>query len=208
MNYKRALIGIVIMAITGIAFAAGRSQELSSAVKNVETAKNTEAKERNDKTGKKILIAYFSHTGNTKAFAEEIQKEIGGDLFAIEPQDAYPTDYDGVVRQAKVEVDSGYTPKLKNNAVNTDAYDVIFIGTPVWWYTFAPPVGTFLTEHDLSGKTIVPYSTHKGSGLSGIGGKIKELQPKCNVLEGFAVWHDRAGQERLNIAGWLRGLKL
>jgi len=80
---------------------------------------------------KKILIAYFSYEGNTKGFAESIQKQIGGDLFAIEPQDAYPKDRDKVIEQAKGEVESKYKPKLVNNVADIRSYDVIFIGTPI-----------------------------------------------------------------------------
>ena len=107
----------------------------------------------NSLKGKKVLTIYFSHTKHTKQFAEIIHQNVGGDLFEIEPKVPYPTDNDTVIAQAKQEVNSGYTPELKQD-IDTSSYDVIFIGTPVWWYTFAPPVRTFLTQHDLSGKIV------------------------------------------------------
>lgn len=159
-------------------------------------------------TDKKILIAYFSYTGNTKAFAESIQKQVGGDFFAIVPQDAYPQNYDKVVQQAKGEVASKFRPKLTNRIADIRSYDVIFIGTPIWWYTVAPPVRTFLTEYDLADKTIVPFSTHKGSGLSGIDKTMQELQPKAKILEGLAIWDNQANDKQTDIANWLQRLKL
>ena len=157
---------------------------------------------------KKILIACFSHTGNTKAFAEIIQKEAGGDLFAIEPQAAYPRDYDTVAQQAKGEVGSRFKPALANKIAEIRSYDVIFIGTPIWWYTVAPPVRTFLAEYDLADKKVVPFSTHKGSGLSGIDKAMQGLQPKAKVLEGFAIWDDKAKEMQADIANWLQRLKI
>ncbi|AIF50307.1 flavodoxin [Pelosinus sp. UFO1] len=211
MRFKKTIIGIALLAVAGFVFAGVQSLESSGleklAAEKPPTVKDADKKEQTAMgKDKKILIAYFSHTRNTKAFAEGIQKEIGGDLFEIEPQDAYPQDHEAVVQQAKGEVNSGYTPKLKNKALDISSYDVIFIGTPIWWYTVAPPVRTFLTEYDLSGKTIIPFSTHKGSGLSGIDKTIKELQPKAKVLEGFAIWDDRAKNMQPDIAKWLQRL--
>lgn len=157
---------------------------------------------------KKILIAYFSYEGNTKAFAESIQKKVDGDLFFIEPQDAYPKNRDTAIEQAKGEVESKYTPKLVNKLADIRSYDIIFIGTPIWWYTVAPPVRTFLTEYDLADKTIVPFSTHKGSGLSGIDKTMRELQPKAKVLEGFAIWDGQVNSKQADISNWLQRLKL
>jgi flavodoxin len=214
MRSKKIIIVIAFLAVAGLVFAGVQSWE-SSIVEKTAAQKTAAVKDANtDKQGqaamgknKKILIAYFSHTGNTNAFAEGIQKEVGGDLFEIKPQDAYPQDHDVLVQQAKEEVNSGYTPKLKNKVADISSYDVIFIGTPIWWYTVAPPVRTFLTEYDLSGKTIIPFSTHKGSGLSGIDKTIKELQPKANVLNGFAIWNDRAKDMQPDITKWIQGLK-
>lgn len=211
MRFKKTIIGIALLAVAGFVFAGVQSRESSvvdkAASQKLAAIKDADTDKKQTAMGKKILIAYFSHTGNTKALAEGIQKEVGGDLFEIEPQDAYPQDHDRVVQQAKGEVNSGYTPKLKNKALDISSYDVIFIGAPIWWYTVAPPVRTFLTEYDLSGKTIIPFSTHKGSGLSGIDKTMKELQPKAKVLEGIAIWDDHAKNMQPDIAKWLQGLK-
>ena len=211
MRFKKTIPGIVILAAITI-FAGLYASHLPTAPEKATaqspTTSQTTNKDSNNKSGKKILIAYFSHTGNTKAFAESIQKEVGGDLFAIEPQDAYPKDYDAVVQQAKGEIASEYKPRLANKIDDIRSYDIIFIGTPIWWYTVAPPVRTFLTESDLSGKTIIPFSTHKGSGLSGIGNTMQKLQPNAKVLEGLAIWDNQANDKQVQIANWLQRLEL
>lgn len=216
MNFRKTFFSLVMMlGVVLLLFGCGNQiNENENAAVRHDTANNNPQKTETASTmdsgisnlkGKKILIAYFSHTKHTQQFAEIIQQNIGGDLFEIATKNPYPTDYDAVVAQAKQEVNSRYTPELKQD-IDTSSYDVIFIGTPVWWYTFAPPVLTFLTQHDLSGKKIVPFTTHKGSGLSGIDNKMKELQPNADILTGFAVWDNTAPKESENIKKWLQSL--
>jgi flavodoxin len=114
---------------------------------------------------KKILVAYFSHSGNTREIANQIHKSADGDIFEIQSVNPYPHDYDAVVEQAKQELKSGHKPALKTKMENIKSYDLGFIGYPIWWGTFPAPVKTFLSEYDFSGKTIVPFCTHEGSGL-------------------------------------------
>lgn len=108
-----------------------------------------------------ILIAYYSHSGNTRSAAEKIQKITGGNLFEIIPSEPYPEGYNAVVAQAKKEKENDFYPELTNNG-NVKNYDIIFIGTPVWWYTMAGPVKTFIKNNDFEGKVIVPFCTHGG----------------------------------------------
>ena len=97
----------------------------------------------------KILVVYFSHSGNTRTVAEQITRSTGADLFEIQPQEAYPTDYHSVVDQAKKEINTNHRPALKNDVQDFDKYDIIFVGSPNWWSTIAPPVATFLERHDF-----------------------------------------------------------
>lgn len=110
----------------------------------------------------KTLILYYSYQGNTKRIAEMLQKEIGADIARIETIESYSGSYNQVVEQGKKEIESGYCPKLKPLAVNLADYDTIILGAPVWWYTFAPAMHTFLRDNDLSGKTIYPFATNGG----------------------------------------------
>ena len=102
-------------------------------------------------SGKKVLVAYFSHSGNTREMARQIAEATNGDLFEIVPQSAYPAQYDAVMAQAKREIGRGYRPALKGRLPDIGAYDVIFVGSPCWWGTVAPPVATFLAAYDWSG---------------------------------------------------------
>ena len=114
-------------------------------------------------TDKKILVAYFSWGGNTKLIAEKIHTQVGGDIFRIEPVAPYPDDYQETAYGiAKEQKDKNIHPPIKNTDVAP--YDVIFVGTPAWWYTMAPPVMTFLEQNKFEGKTIIPFITHGGGG--------------------------------------------
>ncbi|NIV37833.1 MAG: flavodoxin, partial [Anaerolineae bacterium] len=103
----------------------------------------------------RILIVYYSYSpsGNTRRIADLIRQEVGGTVHEIEPEAPYPRSYDATVDQAKGEIQSGYKPPLKSDLDSAKAYDTIFVGSPNWWSTIAPPVATFLSQHDLSGKT-------------------------------------------------------
>lgn len=154
----------------------------------------------------RILIAYFSHSGNTREIARQIQEVKGGDLHEILPARAYPTDYDAVVKQAKHELNAGFQPELKSKAPDLSAYDVIFVGSPNWWNTIAPPVMTFLSGSKLEGKTIVPFITHGGSHLGKSVTDVRKWSPGAKVLDGKAFWGRDAKDARLEVRAWLRQL--
>ena len=149
----------------------------------------------------KILIAYYSHTGNTKSVAEKIQSLIGGDLFEIKTTQTYPANYNDLINQAQIEKQNNVMPKLVES-IDISDYDKIFIGTPVWWYTFATPIRTFLAENDFSGKTIVPFCTHGGGGASSTYTDIQGLCPNAVVEEGFTSYQDSA--KLSDIEAWLK----
>ena len=147
-------------------------------------------------TENKILIAYYSYSGNTKSVAEKIQSLTGGDLFEIKTVKEYPKNYNDVVNVAKEEKAQNHKPKLVENFDISD-YNEIFIGTPVWWYTFASPIRTFLSEKDFSGKTIVPFCTHGGGGASSTYSDIQKLCPNAVVKDGFTSYENSAKIEEL-----------
>jgi hypothetical protein len=122
----------------------------------------------------------------------------------IIPVESYPEDYEAVVKQAKQELKSGYKPALRTRVENIESYDVIFVGSPNWWNTVAPPVMTFLSEHDLSGKATVPFITHAGSGLGRGVTDIARLCPDATVLEGLAVWGGEVKAAQPQVSEWLR----
>ena len=156
---------------------------------------------------KKILIAYFSWSGNTKYIAEKIHNKVGGDMFQIETETPYPTDYhETAYVVAKKQHEENIKPKLKNNG-DVSGYDVVFVGTPAWWYGMAPAVKTFLTENNFEGKTIIPFITHGGGGKYTIAEDMAKLAKGSNVLKPFVVSGrgDSNVQEEIN--DWLKELK-
>ena len=139
----------------------------------------------------KALIAYYSYRGNTKRIAELIAKETGADTLRIETVVPYEGSYNKVVNQGQDEVNAGYCPDIKPLSVDLSKYDTIILGTPVWWYTFAPAMHTFLKSQNWSGKTIYPFTTNGGW----IGHTFKDFKNICTGAEmksGLNVRFDEA----------------
>lgn len=151
-----------------------------------------------------IIIAYYTWSGNTKKIAELIKAEAGGTLFEIRPEAGYPSSYNETVEQAKKEIRSGFRPALRSGAEDIGAYDTVFVGSPNWWSTAAPPVASFLAEHDLSGKTVIPFCTHGGGGEAQALTCIKDMCPGSKVLEGFSVYNDGGPGAKGRVSEWLR----
>ena len=143
---------------------------------------------------KKVLVAYFSHSGNTRAVAERIAAATGADLFEIVPQKPYPAEYRAVVDQARREIAADYRPALKTDLPDAGRYDVIYIGSPCWWSTVAPPVATFLAAHDFTGKTLIRFMTHEGSRMGRSEADIRRLCPGATVRSGVPVRGSDAAQ--------------
>jgi flavodoxin len=154
--------------------------------------------------GRKSLIVYFSRTGNTREVAGQIHDLIGGDGLELETVVPYPADYEAVKAQARREQAAGYRPALTTRVANIRSYDLVYVGTPIWWGTLPPPVRTFLSEYDLSGRTIVPFVTHAGSGFGSVAGDITALCPRAALVKGVAVWGKDAKSARGMAAEWLR----
>ena len=155
-----------------------------------------------------ILVAYYSRSGNTRQIANLIQQEVGGTLHEIQPENPYPSSYDSVVDQAKIEIRTEYRPPLQSTLAHIESYDTVFVGSPNWWNTIAPPVATFLSEYDLTGKTVVPFCTHGGGGLGRIGQAIAELCPQSTVLSSFEIYGSGWGDAQARVSAWLRELGL
>ena len=132
----------------------------------------------------KILIACYSWSGNTRFAAEQIQKLTGGTLFEIRPEKAYPADYRACVDQARRECREGFRPALATKVEDFAKYEIVFVGTPNWWSTMAPPVRTFLSSYDFSGKTVIPFVTHGGGGMASCERDMRSVCPKAAFLPG------------------------
>ncbi len=123
----------------------------------------------------KKLIVYFTYTNNTKKIAEKIKERLKCDILEIKPKVPYNEDYDVVVRLEQNNETAKKTPEIESVNINLNNYDEIILGTPVWWYTIAPVIRTFLKQYDLSGKKIIPFATNGGW----IGRTFKEIKELC-----------------------------
>lgn len=156
---------------------------------------------------KKPLIAYFSHSGHTKAIAGDIQALTGGQLLEIVPEKAYPDEYQTLVDQAKAEQNANARPAVKTRIENPDQYNVIFLGYPNWWSSMPMPVYTFIEQNHLNGKTIIPFCTHGGGGLGHSIENLKKLCPDSRILKAFSISGNRAGEAKSAVKSWLESLK-
>jgi flavodoxin len=176
---------------------------------------------------KKILIVYFTMPesggvdavsgasrqvvnrqvkGSTVIIAEMIQKQTGGDLFVIETVQTYPGEHRPLLEMAQNEQKQNIHPPLKTHISNFSQYDTIFIGYPIWWYTLPMPIHSFFDEYDFAGKTIIPFSTHGGSRLSGTEQVIRGLEPRAVLREGLAVSRNGILNAEGEVTAWLRKL--
>ena len=152
-------------------------------------------------SGERTLIVYLSRTNNTKAIAEVIHQEVGGDLVALELENPYPEDYRTIVKQVARENETGFLPALKTKA-DMDKYHTIFVGFPTWGMQLPPPIKSFLHENDLSGKTVIPFNTHGGYGVGSSFKGVKKRCPNSAVLQGFSI---KGGSERDGIYLAIKG---
>lgn len=152
--------------------------------------------------GRKVLVAYFSRTNTTERIANLIHGQMGGDLFEIQPADPYPSSYSATTERAEREISAGTLPELQANVENFSDYDIVFVGYPIWWGTTPPVVNTFLNSNDFSGKTVIPFCTSGGSGISGSLGNINQYCTGATVLRGI----DATGNSADSIRSWLTSI--
>lgn len=186
---------------------------------------------QDDVTSSRILIAYFSipedvsgtdavagasvvvkdgvKMGNTEYVSKLIQETIGGDLFRIETVESYPLDHDTLVDQAADEQDENKRPALSSKVSNLDQYDTIILGFPNWWADLPMPVYTFLEEYDLSGKTIIPFVTHGGSGFSSTIRTISKLQSGAQVSDNtLSLSRNSVADCKNQVTEWAKSLNV
>ena len=135
----------------------------------------------------KVLVLYYSQTSNTEQVANEIASRLNADKEAIVAVNPYDGDFHATIERCLQEREQGVLPEIQPVAANLDDYDVIFLGYPVWFGTFAPPVITWLNSVDLSGKTIVPFCTFGSGGLDSSTRDLAAKQPNANILPGYGV---------------------
>ena len=147
------------------------------------------------------LVVYYSYSGITRKLAEDIALITDGDLRELKPEKPYSFSYNTAVKEVREEIEKGYCPTLIQGVEDIENVEVIFIGSPNWLKTFAPPVLSFLRKVDLSGKTIIPFCTHGGGGF---GRMIEDYKKECKnsiIKDGIALKGDYSFDE---LQTWLK----
>ena len=234
---KKAIVLLLAAVIcTGLtACNTGNTEISQETVSQTETLVEEDTSDTNDTitndSESKILIAYFSLPenadtsgvdavagasivlnnekvlGNTEYMAYAIQEAVGGDLFRIETVQQYPLEHEPLVEMADEEQNGNARPELLNRVENMEQYDTIFLGYPNWWGDMPMPLYTFLEEYDLSGKTIIPFSSHGGSGFSRTESTIAQMQPNASVSEnGLTVSRNDVADSYEDVFQWAENI--
>lgn len=233
MNKAKLILAAFAASAMIVSVAGCGSQETSSASSNAQTVAQADSSSdiAQAKTDGKVLVVYFSYaenanlpddvdastrasvqkvdgkiTGNTALVASQIQKDLNADIFSIQTTNKYPGTHDETVNVGKQEQADKARPELVTHISNLDDYDTIFIGFPNWWGDMPMALYSFFDEYDFSGKTIIPFSTSGGSGLSNTVDEIKQLEPNVKV-EGATTF---AAQDTTNaksaVESWLKDI--
>jgi flavodoxin len=164
-----------------------------------------------------ILIAYYSRKGNnyvngsivnlsignTEVIAKMIHDFMGGAIFQIETIKKYPDDYESTTEVAKQELRNNARPELSKKVENMAMYNIIFLGYPNWWGTMPMAVHLFLESYDISGKIIIPFCTHEGSGLGNSVRDIKKICPKSEIKNAIAFRGGNVSNSKLDVENWI-----
>ncbi len=200
-------IWLVIVGLTFIWACSDASQAESSSSKLTQQS-NASVQSKEEKfMQKNILVAYFSHTGNTAAVARQIANKTGGDLYEIIPQKPYPTAYNQLLEQAKNEIRSGFHPPLQQPLPDLSSYDIVFVGSPNWWGTYTPAVGAFLAQYDWKGKKVVAFFTHGGGGMQNCARDIQQQLSGAEVAQAAAFRGNAGGADQNELSVWLGKLE-
>ncbi|AHG18606.1 flavodoxin [Chania multitudinisentens RB-25] len=152
---------------------------------------------------KKVLVAYFSRSGNTRVIAGQLHRALNTALFEIQPAKPYPEDYEETVAQVRQETGTNFEPPLLSQVPNIAAYDTLFLGFPIWGTTLPPVIRTFLSSHDLSGKTLIPFITHGGYGVGSSLKVLASYAPHVNLVKGFVKRADSERETLTQLTQWL-----
>lgn len=166
----------------------------------VAMATNTQAQ----KSKPKVLVAYFSWSGNTRTVANQISEFMGGDMFEIKPQTPYSSNYRECVDFAKVEKQQNARPAIVGKVDNIGQYDIIFVGYPNWWATLPMPVFTFMESYDFKGKILIPFVTHGGGGAQQCFTDFTKLTSKYETKKGLLLNGSSVGSAKPQVQKWLK----
>ena len=211
MNIKTILTALIAL-LTSVS-CSGQKQG-----KVMEKGKTTESPRPLEGDGGRLLVVFFSHAGenyavgnievgNTKIVADHITELTGAEQFEIVTHKYDGMAYNPLIKLAKEEAQKGELPPYEGD-IDLAGYDVVFIGGPVWWGTYPQVMFTFFKKHekDLKGKTVIPFTTHEGSGLARCVEDVKKAFPGANVQKGWSIYGHEVRTEKSKVEKWLKGL--
>lgn len=177
-----------------------------------------EVKSSNENNMSKSIVIFFSHAGdnysvgnievgNTKIVADYITEIKGADQFEIVTHKYDGMAYMPLIELAKEEAKKGELPPYEGTAPDLSQYDTVFIGGPVWWGTYPQVMFTLFKDINLDGKTVIPFTTHEGSGLASCANDVKKAFPKANVTGEFSIYGHEVRSGKAKVERWLKGLK-
>lgn len=184
---------------------AGRA---TSSVKPAPSSAKSTKEQNASSNQKKILVAYFSWSGNTRQIANMIHNKIGGDIFEIKTKTPYSSDYNTVVNQAQQEQKQNARPVLASSVKNMSDYNMVFLGYPNWWSDLPMPVFTFIESYNFSGKTVIPFCTNGGGGFGRGVNSMKSKMPGAKFLDGFEINGSSAASAQDDVNKWLDSLHI
>ncbi|MBO6304527.1 MAG: flavodoxin [Selenomonadaceae bacterium] len=216
---KKIFISILSLVMLLFFTACGNTAENKSRTsheKSIIATKDAEGKMQN-----KILVVYFSRTGdnyevgniekgNTHIMADIIAEAVGADTFEIKPVKSYPANYRECTEVAKQELSADARPAIEGKVTNWQDYDTVFLGYPIWWSELPMPVYTFLESYDWNGKTIIPFCTSAGDVLTGKEDNIPKYAKGAKLREGLGIRGKRLQENqdgvKPDIVAWLKKL--
>lgn len=176
-----------------------------------------EVEHRNQNTMKRSIVIFFSHAGdnyavgnikvgNTKVVADYISEMTGAAQYEIVTHKYDGMAYNSLVELAKDETAKGELPPYEGEVPDLSQYDTVFIGGPIWWGTYPQVMFTLFRDINLDGKTVIPFTTHEGSGLASTVSDVKKAFPKAHVMEGFSIYGHEVRSGKAKVETWLKGL--
>lgn len=195
---------LAITAVSVIAFVGCNEQKSDNAAdkpaavksENAENAGNVTA---NSAKASKSVVVFYSQTGTTRAVADEFTKQTGATEIELKLVNPYPSTYDSTIARTRAERESKSWPALENAKLDLAAFDTVYLGYPIMFGTFAPPIYTFLDSNDLSGKVVVPFCTYGSGGRKASSREVAALEPNANVVLSYGVAHNRVANSTVNV---------
>ena len=199
------LAGVSLLSLAALTMGCGSFNAAKADAPAPKVKQSTsEGASQNMNNGKKILVAYFSWSGNTKAVAEEIHKQVGGDIVEIVPATPYSETYSVTVAKAKTEQAADARPAISTKIADFEQYDTIYLGYPNWWGSMPMPVATFIDTYKMSGKKVAPFFTHGGGGVQRCMSDLEARAQGAKFTDYLCLSGSSAKNSQGEITSWVK----